>query len=298
MAKLQTVIHCYYFDTNTPAGAAAWAQFRRQRIASGARIHGPVFHTRGPGDLSSDNGATVTLDTGENHVNLFDNQWSASFPDGRAARLFDWLLEAEHPRAGAPAGIKRGHWLELTPDMVALRQNTATCGYCGHKMPTAEAPAFCPKCIGSQYLKPTELHLTRMLPVSTGFGAKRAPLTEAEQAERIPAYNEARREGMRTQEGQRLSKFRAEINAKHESKVRNATRERDGFAWLIDHDLGGIAMDNALFYSHTGRFGFGWREKLSDALAAEFMGKLSDEGFPFPYDVETVGGKRSGCVEG
>ena len=53
-----------------------------------------------------------------------------------------------------------------------------------------------------------------------------------------------------------------------------------------------IIHDNAIFYTHTGRFGFGWRQKLDEGVACEIMGRLSDEGFPFPGDFECSNGRK------
>ena len=293
--SIETTVHSYHFDVSSTEGREAWQAFKAERIASGARIFGPVFHPWF-GDKSDQNGATVTLET----AHLFDNQWNATFPDGREARLFDWFLQAHHGggyRDSAPQNIRRGHYLAMTDEMRRVRAETAACGYCGKQRPMKGAPAFCPACIGSEYLKPEDFKLTRLRPVAaTG---DRAPLSAEEQEERLAAYQEAQREGAKTRAGAKLTAFRARVIAKAEKKTRDAATERDGFLWLLEHDLGGLAADNCIFYSHTGRFGFGWRAKLSDDLAAEVMGKLSDEGFPYPYDVETVGeGKLSGMVEG
>lgn len=300
--EMQTIIKAYRFDVTTAEGKRDWEAFRAAREAEGARIHGPVYTDRA-GDLSGHDGATITLET----VHLFDNQWNATFPDGRAVRVFDWLLEAEqsHPSQtiGAPRGIKRGHYLEQTEEMRRIRAETLKCGYCGKQEPADGidlARAFCPHCRGSQYLKPDDLHLTRLVPVAqSGAGRKVAPLTDAERAYLMALYEADQRESARTAAGEKLRKFRAGVIAKADKTARDAATEREGMLWLLDHDLGGIAADNVLFYNHTGRFSFGWRTPIADSLASEIMGKLSDEGFPFPYDVITAErGKLSGAVEG
>lgn len=288
---IQTILHAYNFDTLTPEGAAAWQEFKAERIASGARIMGPVWHD-GREDLSFD-GATITLEPGADNVNLFDDQWNASAPGGQGFRAFDWLLHAEksHPSQsfGAPRGTKRGYWLVLTDEMQRLRAETLTCGYCGHKHPIAAAPEFCPACIGSEYLTPEHFPLTRLAPVAAGRDKSARPdLSEAEAAERLAAWTEAQREGAKTRAGAKLTKFRASVEAKTAKAKASAEAERAGMLWLLDHDLGSLACDNVIYYSHTGRFGIGWRTKLQGSLAHEIMGQLSDGGFPFPYDVETV----------
>lgn len=297
---LQTILHAYSFNTRTPEGLAAWTAFKAERKASGAPLFGPVWRETRE-DLSLD-GATLTLDPGAGNINLFSDQWNATGPSGNGFRVFDWLLHAEksHPSQnfGAPAGIKRGYWLEYTEEMQRIRAETLTCGYCGHKRPIADAPEFCPACIGSEYLTPEDFPLTRLAPVAAARG-KRPDLSEAESAERLALWTEAQREGAKTRTGEKLAKFRAKVEATAAKAKASAETERAGLLWLLDHDLGGLACDNVIYYSHTGRFGIGWRAKLQGSLAHEIMGQLSDAGFPFPYDVETIDlGKLSGCVEG
>lgn len=284
---IETILHAYNFDTLTPEGLADWQAFKAERKASGARIMGPVWHD-GREDLSFD-GATIALDP----AHLFDNQWNATAPGGKGFRAFDWLLHAEqsHPSQviGAPRGIKRGYWLELTPEMQRIRAETLKCGYCGHQHPIAAALVFCPDCIGSKCLTPKDFPLTRLAPVARGHDKGARPdLSEAEAAERLALWTEAQREGAKTRAGAKLTKFRASVEAKAAKAKASAETERAGMLWLLDHDLGGLACDNVIYYSHTGRFGIGWRTKLDGSLAHEIMGQLSDGGFPFPYDVDTA----------
>lgn len=298
-ATVSTVLHSYVFDTRTAQGKADWLAFQADRKASGARIHGPVYSDREYSRFLPIDGATVDLET----AHLFDNQWNARTPTGEGVRVFDWWLEAEmsHPTqiSGAPRGIKRGHWLEITPEMIALRRDWLKCGYCGHQKHVSAGLEFCPDCIGSEYLKPSDFALTRLAPVGVGHDSKaRPPLTDAEQAGRLALYQDAQREGAKTRAGAKLSKFRAGVEAKAAKAKESAERERAGMIWLLDHDLGGLACDNTIYYPHTGKFSFGWRTAIDGAVAHEIMGKLSDAGFPFPYDVVTSNlGKLSGCVD-
>lgn len=295
---LAAVLRCYSFDVRNLAGREAWRAFERERKASGARPMGPVFHDREASRADdARNGTTITLET----AHLFDNQWNATDAQGVGFRAFDWLIEAEAPFAGspmgAPKGWRQGYYLEQTDEMREARASRAACGYCGKQRPMAGAPKFCPACIGSEYLEPERFHMTRLRPVDAQ--GDHPPLTEEEQAERLATWKEARRESAKTQAGAKLAAFRARVESKAAKDRENAERERDGFLWLLDHDLGGLACDNVIFYSHTGRFNIGWRNKLDYGLACEIMGKLSDEGFPFPYDVDTMQrGKLSGAVEG
>jgi hypothetical protein len=78
-------------------------------------------------------------------------------------------------------------------------------------------------------------------------------------------------------------KLIAEINGHFTDKLATMTTERDGMLWLVNHDL---PTDNAIFYSHAGRFCFGWRNPITGDAKAQLLAKLTD--FPFPYDVQEV----------
>lgn len=288
---METIFHRYSFDITTPSGMAAWASFKMERKAAGARIMGPVFHKASDAERSINDGDTVTLDM----RHLFDNQWNTEIVAGipLCLRVFDWLEEAEMPNLsagfGAPRGIRRGHWLEITSDMTAIRRDTLKCGYCGYKTPKQDAPTFCPSCIGSEYLTPEIFYMTRLAPVASGSSSKaRPPLSELEQAERRAAWQDANREGAKTQAGAKLAAFRAATVTQWEKELLSANTKHAGIMWLLAHDFGGLAQSNTIFYPHTGRFCFGWRTAIDYELAREIMGKFSDGGFPFPYDIKTV----------
>jgi hypothetical protein len=149
VSTIKTTLHAYEFDTTKPDGKTAWKAFEAERKASGARIFGPVFHEFGS-SLALD-GTTLELET----KHLFDNQWTATAPGGKSYRVFDWFLQADHPNHISDAcrpGVKRGHYLVLTDEILTLRDSTNACGYCGHQEPVALGGVFCPKCLSSPYL--------------------------------------------------------------------------------------------------------------------------------------------------
>lgn len=272
---MHTTVHAYCFDVRDPSGAAAYKALREELTALGLRCfetHGGSSHYR-----PALNGRTVGLET----KHLFDNQWNTAPIEGvsgKGLRLFDWAQDF-NSQIGAPTGIKRGHWLEQTPEMVSVRRDTAACGYCGKQEPVAKGYDFCPHCLDSAYLKESELHLTRMVPVAKA-SLPRAPLTEAERAHRLPLYREAQLHGSSEGGRERIAKVRADILTRAEKTIAHATAERDGMLWLLDNAL---STENAIFYSHTGRFGFGWRTPLSADQAKALRDHL--EGFPAPYDI-------------
>jgi len=73
----------------------------------------------------------------------------------------------------------------------------------------------------------------------------------------------------------------ASIKSDFCKKIATMTTERDGMLWIVEHDL---PTDNAIFYNHTGRFCFGWRNPITGNAKTQLVEKLA--GFPFPYDVQ------------
>jgi hypothetical protein len=57
--------------------------------------------------------------------------------------------------------------------------------------------------------------------------------------------------------------------------------ETAGYVWLLDH---GCRIDNAIFYSHTGRWCFGWYRDLTPAAISQWLEVLTE--FPYAYDIK------------
>jgi hypothetical protein len=70
-----------------------------------------------------------------------------------------------------------------------------------------------------------------------------------------------------------------EILEKYQKQTTNATNERDGMLWLWEHN---VPLDNVIYYSHTGRFAFGWRSPLAPEVRSRLLEILSE--FPGEYD--------------
>ncbi len=288
---IKTILRTYSFDVTTESGRADW-QALKEKLSSGPHCHGPVLADCWQ-FVSDLDGQTVELET----RHLFDNQWNTAPIEGKSdkgLRVFDWALQADsapHSNLSAPRGIRRGHYLEQTAEMRELRRNTMKCGYCGKQEPAAKGYVFCPHCIDSEYLKESDLPLTRMRPIDeSGFGPKAkesAPLTEAEKAHLLPIYRAAQIHGSTERGKARIAAERAKVAAEYESTLHNATVKRDGFVWLMDR---GIRTENVIFYSHTGRFSFGWRKPLGESELAELLAAMNGE-FPFPYDIKTESGR-------
>lgn len=204
--------------------------------------------------------------------NLFDDQWNTV----EGFRLFN-KVEFVWPNKG----ISEGYYLRQTPEMVAVLQGTAKCRYCGHLAPVGEKD-FCDKCLGSPYLKETDLKLLRMEPIELSEyrtkGAKKSskakPLTESELAELMPKYVAAQA-SLRAKEE---AATRKALLRDFEKETSIAVTKYKGTLWILD---AGVSIENVIFYPHENTFTFGWRNPLSEAVKEAITKKL--EGFPYTY---------------
>lgn len=307
---IRTVLHTYMFETRRPAEAAAWAAFKeklkghpRCMESHGGALHVSVsralgaehpYHPMGEPGPQPFQSIEVELDTDF----LSDNQWNATGPNGKSARVFDWALDYDPGRStgGSHYTRKQGHWLEQTEEMRAIRRDTFVCGYCGHQEPRATVGAFCSKCLtkGSEYLTPDRFALLRMLPVADSFNAKRAELTAAELADVMPRYIAAQLSNHDP------AKAAAEIASgikQAESAAKRAALLRAGWEFiaarkittrnLICYDKG--AGREALFT--WGWMGDGMPQPVVEALAAQ----LAD--MPAPWEIVTRKGNALNGVK-
>ena len=199
-------------------------------------------------EISSADSQLYSREINLNTDHLFDDQWSTE--EGfrlHNKTLFDW--PALH--------IKEGYYIRQNPQMIAVLQGTAKCGYCGHQAPVGEKD-FCDKCISSPYLEVSNLRLLRMEPIEAperraGKAVKtsqRAPLTQEELAVVMPRYVEAQTKVQQKKE----KELREAIKRDLEQKVELAEIDAKGMLWLLD---AGISVENLIFYPHTRTFTFG-----------------------------------------
>lgn len=81
-----------------------------------------------------------------------------------------------------------------------------------------------------------------------------------------------------------LKKRHADKLAGIEKDIENSKIELAAFKWLIENDIEAQFIENCIYYDHTGRFCFGWREKLTDNEKELLTKSLA--GFPYTYDLE------------
>ena len=289
---IKTTIHAYGFDLKIPAQKVEWESLRAILSVEGfPRCFESLGEHYAP--FAALDGIALELET----TSLFADQWNtAALPSAQkkewaenGVRVFDWSLDALFDANGRKrTDIKRGHYLIQTPEMRSLRANTMVCGYCGKQEPAAKGYVFCPHCLDSEYLKVDDLPLLRMLPVCDSWAARKnlAPLTDAERAHLMPLYVAAQTQGSTERGRARIAKRRADITARFKKEIACATKEHDGNLWLMDH---GITAE-PIFYSHTGRFCFGWREPLAAESVSALLELMGAE-FPFPYDIKCADGR-------
>ena len=207
---------------------------------------------------------------------LFENQWNAA----EGFRLHN-KTEFEWPALH----IKEGYYIRQNPEMIAVLQGTAKCGYCDHQAPVGEKD-FCDKCISSPYLEVSQLRLLRMEPIEaperrTGETLKiprsAKPLSEAELTVIMPRYIEAQTKVRQEKE----KELRVAIKRNLEQKIELAETDAKGMLWLLD---AGISVENMIFYPHTKTFCFGWRQPVSKEVRDELDEKLKE--FPFKYEIK------------
>ena len=207
---------------------------------------------------------------------LFESQWNTA----EGFRLHN-KTEFEWPALH----IKEGYYIRQNPQMIAVLQGTAKCGYCGHHAPVGEKD-FCDNCISSPYLEVANLRLLRMEPIEaperrTGETLKiprgARPLSEEELAVVMPRYIEAQTKVRQEKE----KELRATIKRNLEQKIELAETDAKGMLWLLD---AGISVENMIFYPHTRTFCFGWRNPVSKEVRAELVEKLKE--FPFDFEIK------------
>lgn len=266
MENLKTTVTAYCFDISDEGQAKKYEalakRLKRKKYHKFAVLDLPL---QGREDCRPKHGEALSLEVDH----LFSNQWNTAC--GR--RVFDWY-EGVYDNES----IKSGYYLEISPEMTAIRTDTLVCGYCGRLVPRASATEFCTACLSSKYLKAKDLHLLRLLPVGLHL-PKRAQLAEDDREILVARYEQAQSEARKAA----LVGLRKSIIAKRDKKIEDVAAEASGMLWLLDHDL---SIDNVIYYHHTETFCFGWRERLNSDEASRLLGVISE--FPFTYEIKGV----------
>lgn len=104
-------------------------------------------------------------------------------------------------------------------------------------------------------------------------------LTDAEMSHLMPEYIASQISGQAKRKEERQIEQRQSAIEDCDSKTSNALAARDGKLWLLDH---GVDLDNVIYYTHTRKFAFGWRNPLAPEVRSALLDILSE--FPFEYE--------------
>lgn len=267
---MKTTIHRYRFDVSKKDERKAYKALAAKLKATPGRGH--WHHVVADPKEADRNTASEVVDLETEF--LFSNQWNTA-----TQRVFDWY-EAIYPNRD----IRSGHYLEITQDMIDIRQNTLKCGYC-EKLTTEGT--FCNKCLDSPHLTEDDLYLIRLLPVIDSFLGNRPDLTADEKRVLLPKYAEAQTTGKSERRKAYMAETREKVTEEARKGIAALETERDGMLWLLDRDF---PLDNVIYHSHTDRFCFGWRTPLSESVKSRVLDVLGSE-FPYRYEIKCVDGR-------
>lgn len=277
---MKTIIHSYYFNLNNNSEDQAYSDL----VTRLSQTH-KKFHAIGDYYYPNLDGAEIELET----QHIFDNQWNTA-PIGKytkGLRVFDWAESAIFNNGHENHSIKKGHYLDLTPEMIAIRKETLQCGYCGHYYPHTTEQTFCTQCLDSPYLEAKNLKLLRLLPIVEKWNQNLPELTTEEYASLFPLYHNAQVGGKAARDKEKLEAQRRSIQKEFDNTIQKkipmleatAKVEYIGKNWLLSHD---ISIENVIYYSHTHKFSFGWIKPFAPEVQVTLRELLT--AFPYPWE--------------
>jgi hypothetical protein len=269
--NLKTTVTTFYFNISVPAEAEAY----KTLCDKFAGLHIRCFDAYGRGSHyypKFENGVSIELET----KHIFNNQWNAA----GGLRIFDFALDY---LPNGNKNIKKGYYLDITPAMLAIREQTYACGYCGKQ--TRATPSkifeeqFCPHCWDSQHLTKEALYLLRLQKISDR--KDRPELSQEEQDILYPLFKQAQIYGNIERGQARITKLRTDLLTERDKTIDQAITEYSGFTWLLD---AGINTDNCIYYKHITTFSFGWRTPIDKDLISELRSSLAN--FPYKFEIK------------
>ncbi len=202
---------------------------------------------------------------------LFDNQYNTA----EGYRIFNWYESYSHHDKDR----KNGYY--LTGDLEQLKQakdRQLICGYCGKRYDAIEALGskliFCNACIGSEFLKESNLHLLRLKAVSDKRDRKQ--LSDTEKKELLEIFHQEQKKAHKVRLAKRLEADKNKLKKELES----LKLQSDFYTKLLDFGV----YQKPIYYSHINSFVFNWREEMSDSEILALQKKLV--GFPFVYSIK------------
>jgi hypothetical protein len=174
--------------------------------------------------------------------------------------------------------IKEGYYLTGDIDeLLAAQKNQLSCGYCGKRHDAREIDyKFCKDCLHSEYLTQDCLHLLRLMPVDK-FNPKRPKeITKELQAE----FNN------RAHQMYLNNRKRLKLKAQKLLQDDAVKRESDRYETELQAALmfGGLEVGNLIYYNHTKKWVYGWRDRVSKDEYNDYMLKASELELPLDSD--------------
>jgi hypothetical protein len=256
---MKTKFHRYHFDISKPEELAEYNQLFKTLKATPGR--GKWMNTISTGNKQGQPIGDVTLQT----THLFDNQWNTE----EGFRVFDWY-EGIYPNRH----IKRGHYLDITPEMIEIRKTTFKCGYCGSVVPKGEPHR---ECLSSEYITPDNFHL--IYPKAVSDRSSRKPLSEAVMAEFTAIWLKAKED-----------KAEAQIAVEYARRLEEIKRADAKFQLKVRLLELGIPKDMFITYG-TDDITIGWNNPVSKVIADWLEAKLKPT--DIPWTIKSVDGVRT-----
>lgn len=201
-----------------------------------------------------------------NPAHLFADQYNTI----EGFRVHDWYEEIFWTNRGQRTSQKKGYY--LTGEIEQLRQakgNRYACNYCGKQYQKAEAPTFCSRCVGFEYLTEDRLPMLIVRPIMEKWnGLDKAPADLVDLWRRIEPELKAQYEAANLVN---LQKKAEHVLANARKKAAELMEEANMLSQLLTH---GIDTDNLIYYSHTKRWCFGWHKPLSKKQIQETEARL------------------------
>lgn len=199
---------------------------------------------------------------------VFSNQYNTD-----KFRVFEF-----HDPLVAPYGrcvpLNVGYYISEGIEAIrAYQKDLKVCGHCEAQY-YKSAETVCKKCVGSEYLEEKYYPLLNLRNICD----EKSPDKPLPPDMLALIQSEQKKTRQRKLEKQRADKLQCLQN-----DIASAETEYDAFKWLIDADMD---FENVIFYSHTRKFCFGWRNAIGVIDAEKLHEKLKD--FPYAYEVKTV----------
>jgi hypothetical protein len=259
--QMKTKLHRYYFDTSNPDELEAYNELNKTLKATPGRGQWMNVYPTASLDYKNVPIGEVTLET----KHLFSNQWNTEC----GHRVFDWY-EGIYPNKS----IKRGHYLDITPEMTAIRDTTFKCGYCGKEV---NKGVYHLECLSSEYITPECFSLLH--PKAVSDTTRYEKLTKEEMERYTTLWFKAKEHHARAS---------IESNVAAYKKDREIQERK--FSLKIRLLERGIPKDLFIVYD-LDNVTFGWNEPVSELIADWLEAKLKN--MDIPWTIKSVNGVKT-----